>query len=91
MDIAMQKAVDDFVLNRLNDHGVNEPEALQVVYQTLKKCVSQIKESLPESSKCLVTNYENTFILYEGQTMETYYRAGFADAVEFIFGWRDCK
>ena len=90
MDIAMQKAVDDFVLNRINYHGNREPDRVQAAFDEWDAAVVELKTKLPEDAIGALIDCANAFCTVQGETADAYYRAGFADAVEFIFGWRDC-
>lgn len=46
-------------------------------------------QSLRNQRKSLYRECENAYALVDGETMQCYYRAGFADAVLFLLGWRD--
>ena len=49
----------------------------------------KLKLSLSDQQKTLYRECENAYALVDGETMQCYYRAGFADAVVFLIGWRD--
>ena len=48
-----------------------------------------LKRSLSDQQEILYRECENAYALVDGETMQCYYRAGFADAVLFLMGWRD--
>ncbi len=85
----MQAAMEEFILERVNHYSAQEPDGLQKVHEQLEICTSKLKESLSPKQEPLFTECENAYALVDGETMYCYYRAGFADAVLFLLGWRD--
>ena len=89
MDEKLQAAMDNFLQQRMTDCAMRDNESLQNAYQHFEDCLSNLKKSLsPEQAAALVA-LENAFSLVDGETQNCYYRAGFSDAVVFLFGWRE--
>ena len=88
-DKTMQKAMDEFILQRINSCGSHETDALQDAYAEFKCCVEKLKGSLSTEQKTLLTKCDDAYRLVDGETQQCYYRAGFSDAVIFLLGWRD--
>lgn len=89
MDEAMSKAIEDFIIRRIDDHNAAEPETLQEAFQKFNGCVEALRAALPEELNRLLRRCEDTYSLLDGETINTYYRAGFSDAIAFLFTWRD--
>lgn len=85
----MQKAVDNFILARVNDFGSSESGAVQEAMAEFLSKAQQLKSTLSPEQSALFTECENAYGLLDGETMQYYYRAGFSDAVLFLMGWRN--
>ena len=85
----MRAAVEEFILQRINACGAGESEGLQSAREQLKLCTEKLNQALSEEQKSLYRACENAYALVDGETMQCYYRAGFADAVFFLMSWRD--
>ena len=85
----MDEAVEEFILRRINDWGSDESQGLQAAIEQWRLNTEKLKMSLSDQQKTLYRECENAYALVDGETMQCYYRAGFADAVEFLIGWRD--
>ena len=85
MDRSLQKALDDFVLERVNSCSVKESKGVEDAYDALYKSAECLRDKLSPEQERLLTACENAFSLYEGEIMNCYYRAGFSDAVVFLF------
>lgn len=88
-DEKLQKAIDQFVLERINACGRMESQAVANAYAHFSEEVKKLKQSLSPSQKSQFIDCENAFALLDGEIMQCYYRAGFSDAVIFLLGWRD--
>lgn len=88
-DKAMQDAMNEFILQRINFCGSHETDALQDAYAEFRCRAEKLKGSLSTEQKALLTECENAYRLVDGETQQCYYRAGFSDAVLFLLGWRD--
>lgn len=88
-DEKLQKAIDQFVLERINACGQMENQAVADAYVLFSEKADELKQSLSLSQKTLFIDCENAFALLDGEIMQCYYRAGFSDAVDFLLEWRD--
>lgn len=85
----LKKAVNDFLLQRINECGMRENLGLQDASEQFESAVEKLKSTLTTEQKQALIEVENAASLMNGETTQTYYRAGFSDAIEFILGWRD--
>ncbi len=46
-DEAMYKAIEEFIIQRINDHNMAEPDALQEAFQQFNGCVKALRAALP--------------------------------------------
>lgn len=88
-DEAMHRAIEEFIIRRINDHNMAEPEVLQELFQQFNGCVEALRAALPIELHSLLRQCEDAYALLDGETINTYYRAGFSDAVAFLFTWQD--
>lgn len=79
----MDEAVEEFILRRINDWGSDESQGLQAAIEQWRLNTEKLKMSLSDQQKTLYRECENAYALVDGETMQCYYRAGFADAVVF--------
>ncbi|MBR3298923.1 MAG: hypothetical protein IKS28_01385 [Clostridia bacterium] len=77
----LDKAIDEFVLNRMNDIGMNQPDSLSEAFANFKNAAKALRDSLPDELLPLFRECENAFSIFDAEIQETFYRAGFADAV----------
>lgn len=82
----LDKAVDEFILNRMNEIGMNQPNALSEAYANFENAAKTLRDSLPDELLPLFRECENAFSIFDAEIQETFYRAGFADAVRLITG-----
>ena len=87
MDRSLQKALDDFLLERVNSCSVQETEAVERAYDALYECAECLRDKISPEQERLLKACENAFSLYEGEIMNCYYRAGFSDAVVFLLNF----
>ena len=85
----MRTAVEEFILQRINTCGAHESPGLQTAREQFKLCIEKLNQTLSDQQNSLYRECENTYALVDGEAMQCYYRAGFADAVVFLLGWRD--
>lgn len=88
---AMKTAVDAFILERINDCGSRPNESLSDAIEQLSVCTAKLRNVLSDEQRALLTACENAYSVVDGETMNCYYRAGFADAVFFLLGWRNAE
>jgi len=65
-----------------------EPDALQEAFQQFNGCVKALRAAFPTELSSLLRQCEDAYALLDGETINTYYRAGFSDAVMFLFAWQ---
>ena len=85
----MRAAVEEFILQRIKICGAHESPGLQTAREQFKLCIEKLNQTLSDQQNSLYRECENTYALVDGEAMQCYYRAGFADAVLFLMGWRD--
>lgn len=89
MDEKLQAAMDNFLQQRMTDYAMRDNDSLQSAYQRFEHCLNALKDTLSPEQVAALVELENAFSLVDGETQNCYYRAGFADAVVFLLGWRD--
>lgn len=77
----LDKAVDEFVLTRMNDIGMDQPDSLSEAFANLENAAKALRDSLPDELLPLFRECENAFSIFDAEIQETFYRAGFTDAV----------
>ena len=82
----LTEAIEQLVLERINGYGECESAAVQAAFQRFDTVMNRLKATLsPEQSQLLI-DCENAISEVDGETMNYYYRAGFADAVALMNG-----
>jgi len=89
MDDHMYTATMEFVTERINYHGANEPKGLQDAYDKFKIAADTLQKSLLTEQGTLYLDCETMYSDLDGEQMRAYYEAGFGDAIKFIMGWRE--
>ena len=87
MDCSLHKATEDFISRRINDHGMNEKDAVTEAYKSFRDDALRLKETLTGEQAALFKACEDTYALADGETCHYYYKAGFGDALRFLLGW----
>lgn len=77
----LDKAVDEFVLSRMNEIGMNQPYSLGDAFANFENAAKALRDRLPEELLPLFRECENAFSIFDAEIQETFYRAGFSDAV----------
>lgn len=90
-DETMCRAIEEFIIRRINDHNMAEPEVLQELFQQFNGCAEALRAALPAELNSLLRQCEDAYALLDGETINTYYRAGFSDAITFLFAWMGSK
>lgn len=83
----MEKAIEDFVVSRINYHGSNESECLKEAYLNFRNEVQKLRDTLTPEQEILFRKYENAYSVLDGETINFYYQAGFSDAICFLKSW----
>lgn len=82
------EAAQDFINARINHFGEEESAELQKAVQAYKRCADKLLYTLNAEQASLWNHIESANSLVDGETMNFYYRAGFSDALNFIFKMR---
>ena len=80
MDEKFRGAVEEFILSRIQAHETDEPEQLE-------EARAQMDEEIQKADR--EKTLSNALGLLVGELTDTYYRAGFADAVVFLMSWNE--
>lgn len=83
----MEKAIEDFVVSRINYHGSNENECLKEAYLNFRNEVQKLRDTLTPEQEILFKKCENAYGVLDGETINFYYQAGFSDAICFLKSW----
>ena len=81
---SFDKAMEEFVTQRINWHGGNETEAVSGAFIAFRSCVEHLRETLSEEQLLLLRDCENAYSLSTGESERFYYKAGVGDAVRFL-------
>ena len=85
----LHDVLEELILERINAHHLNEPEAVSAAYSQFAARSEALRNTLNGEQKLIYNNCEDAYLLLDGETINFYYRAGFSDAIRFIFGWTD--
>ena len=85
----MYTATMEFVTERVNFHGANECRELGEAARAFYEAVGELKKTLSEEQLKLLDDCENKYSELDGAQMRFFFESGFADAVQFLFGWRE--
>ncbi|MBQ7932090.1 MAG: hypothetical protein IJ334_13880 [Clostridia bacterium] len=85
----LNDALEELILERINAHHLDEPESVGQVYKKLVESTDKLRGTFNARQQLIFTECEDTYGVYEGETINFYYRAGFSDAIRFLFGWTD--
>ena len=80
MNEGFREAVEEFILSRIQAHEIDEPEQLE-------EARAQMDEEIQKADR--EKTLSNALGLLVGELIDTYYRAGFADAVVFLMSWNE--
>ena len=86
-DDSLTGAVEEFIQRRVMDCGRAEHHELQEGYARLEDLKNRLEATFSEDQRKLFRKLLNEYSTSDGETMQVYYRAGFADAMQFVFGW----
>ena len=89
MDDHLYMAMAEFVAERINFYGENEPEVLQKAHSSFYSAATKLRETLTKEQSKIFMDCEAIHSELDGETMHYYYEAGFSDAVRFIMGWKE--
>jgi hypothetical protein len=78
------EAIAVFMNTRMNHLGEEESSELQEAALSYKECAKRLLHTLNSEQTILWNDIESAYSLLDGETMSFYYKAGFADAINFI-------
>lgn len=90
-DASMRQAMESFIDQRLNDHGRKESQSVQNAWSDFNIKRDALEGTLSHEQRKLLTACENALMVVDGETRDYFYRAGFSDAVFFLFKWEETK
>ena len=82
-------ALEELILERINAHHHTEPEAVSMAYSQFAARSEVLRNTLNSEQRLIYNTCEDAYLLLDGETINFYYRAGFSDAIRFLFGWTD--
>lgn len=85
----LHDVLEEMILERINAHHRDEPDTVAQAYAQFAERASELKETLNREQKLIYNDCEDAYLLLDGETINFYYRAGFSDAIRFLFGWTD--
>ena len=85
----LHDGLEELILERINAHHLNEPEAVSAAYSQFAGRSEKLRNTLSGEQKLIYNTCEDAYLLLDGETINFYYRAGFSDAIRFLFGWTD--
>ncbi|GHU54034.1 hypothetical protein AGMMS49975_13760 [Clostridia bacterium] len=85
MDENWEKATEDFVMERVNYHGVHENEETADAYMALKTAYQEMEKALKGTEyEQLLRDCENAYHLADGKSTRFYYNAGLNDGIRAL-------
>ena len=87
MDEHLHQATAEFITERVNHHGQNEPDAVTEAYAELRASACRLRATLDKERALLLRDCEDAYRYVDGETMRFFYTAGFGDAIGFLMGW----
>ena len=85
----LHDVLEELILERINAHHLTEPEAVSMAYSQFAARSEALRNTLNSEQRLIYNNCEDAYLLLDGETINYYYRAGFSDAIRFLFGWTD--
>ena len=87
MDEHLHQVTEEFITERVNYHGQNEPDAVYEAYMDLHTKAERLRDTLNNEQAILLRKCEDVYRFDDGETMRFYYTAGFGDAIRFLMDW----
>ena len=87
MDKNLQKAMTEFITQRLGDLGTDAPPPVTDAITHVDRCSKQLAAVLTEEQHELWIALENALSIQVGEETRFYYQSGFNDALHFLMGW----
>ena len=87
MDENLYRVTAEFITERVNFHGQQEPGNIGKAAEKLCAAVENLRQTLTDEQVLMLRDCENFFAEVDGETMRYYFKAGFSDAIHFLLGW----
>ena len=87
MDENLCRVTAEFITERVNYHGQQEPGNIGAAAEKLYATVEKLRQTLTDEQILTLRDCENFFAEVDGETMRYYFKAGFGDAVRFLLDW----
>ena len=81
----LHDVLEELILERINAHHLNEPEAVSAAYSQLAARSEKLRNALSGEQKLIYNTCEDAYLLLDGETINFYYRAGVSDTIRFLF------
>jgi len=89
MDEKFEKAMEEFITGRINDWGLVSSKAVSEAAENVVQQEEKLKGSFTQEQQRLWNSYESALSVQSGEETRFYYRAGFGDALRFLFRMRE--
>ena len=87
MDENLYRVTAEFITERVNYHGQQEPGNIGEATEKLCAAVEKLRRALTDEQILTLRDCENLFAEVDGETMRYYFKAGFGDAIRFLLDW----
>ncbi|MGI6497259.1 MAG: hypothetical protein ACOX0U_00180 [Oscillospiraceae bacterium] len=87
MDEKLQRAMTEFITQRLGDLGTDSPDPVTEAITHVARCSERLAAVLTEEQERLWVELENALSVQTGEETRYYYISGFNDALHFLLGW----
>jgi hypothetical protein len=89
MGSSLLRAIEEFITNRMDDHGTEAPGEIADAITNAGHCQDKLRESLSREQEKLFWEMEDALSLQTGEETRYYYLAGFCDAVRILLKLND--
>ena len=89
MEEKFKKAMEEFVTGRINDWGLFPTEAVSEAVSQAQEQEEKLRATFSEAQEKLWNEYELACGIRTGEENDFYYRAGFGDALRFMFWMKE--
>lgn len=88
-DETIQEVMEEVILPRANNLIRFGTNVFYETYRLLHNCCEALEQILTSKQNLHCGDCEDVYAQTDRETIHSYYRVGFSDAVVFLFGWRD--
>jgi len=89
MDERFEKAMEDFITGRINDWGYVSSKSVTEAEEQAEEQAAKLKDYFSEEQQRLWNAYESAHSVLLGEQTRFYNRAGFGDALRFLYRMRE--